>query len=196
MTGLAFRRSVLRALDLALLVVLIHIVGIAVVGGDDKDAARLFHRVVDALKADVERPHRDLNRLIDAGVTDHVAVGIVEADEIVSAAFNGFDDGVGDLGALHPRALFKRNDVGGDLKILLAVETAGTMLWYDMCVCDIGYLNATEIMEKQTKLAFEELSAEFCGSFFQTNTDKSFTLQYDEYCKVNLLSKKFFDKHS
>lgn len=53
-----------------------------------------------------------------------------------------------------------------------------------------------EIMEKQTKLAFEELSAEFCGSFFQTNTDKSFALQYDECCKVNLLSKKFFDKHS
>ena len=49
-------------------------------------AARLFHRVVDALKADVERPHRDLNRLIDSGMSDHIPVGEVQPDHLIFLA--------------------------------------------------------------------------------------------------------------
>ncbi len=44
----------------------------------------------------------------------------------------------------------------------MPAETAGTMLWYDMCVCDIGYLNATEIMEKQTYIRPEVEVTEIC----------------------------------
>ncbi|MCD7827306.1 MAG: flavodoxin family protein [Clostridiales bacterium] len=49
-----------------------------------------------------------------------------------------------------------------------------------------------EIMEKQTKTAFSELSAEFCGSYVFANTDKRNTLQQNEIRKAESLAKEFF----
>lgn len=50
-----------------------------------------------------------------------------------------------------------------------------------------------DVLEKQSKMAFSELNAEFCGSFFFTDTDKKNTLQSDEICKVHKLASVFFN---
>lgn len=52
---------------------------------------------------------------------------------------------------------------------------------------------SVDIMKKQCDIAFYELSAENCGNYFFTNTDKQSTLQQDEICKVKELAKKFFN---
>lgn len=51
---------------------------------------------------------------------------------------------------------------------------------------------SVDVVEKQSKMAFSELSAEFCGSFLFADTDKRTTLQQEEICKVKNLSQSFF----
>ena len=51
---------------------------------------------------------------------------------------------------------------------------------------------SVDVLEKQSKMAFHELSAEFFGSYFFTNTDKQSVLQQDEICKVTELAERFF----
>lgn len=50
-----------------------------------------------------------------------------------------------------------------------------------------------DVMEKQSRIAFSELNAEFCGSFFFTETDKRNTLHESEICKVKNLAEDFFN---
>lgn len=52
---------------------------------------------------------------------------------------------------------------------------------------------SVDVMEKQCKMAFSELSTEFCGSYFFTDTDKKNTLQNEEICKVRQLAYTFFN---
>ncbi len=49
-----------------------------------------------------------------------------------------------------------------------------------------------DVMEKQCRIGFLELDTEFCGSFFQTDTDKFEILSKTNECKVKLLAKSFF----
>lgn len=51
-----------------------------------------------------------------------------------------------------------------------------------------------EMMEKQSKIAFAELSAQYCGCYFFTNTDKITDLSSDDIRTVKELSEKFFNK--
>ena len=105
MAGLAFRRTVLVVFDFTLFVVFIHVVGIAVVCCNDKDAAGFFHRIVNTLKADVQRSHGDLDRLIDSGMPDHVAVGVVETDEVIFAALDRLVDCI----MTNPSSIWRNN---------------------------------------------------------------------------------------
>ena len=116
-TGLAARLPVLIEFDGTGFIVFVHIIGVAVVGGNDHDTASFRHGVVEALQTDVERAHGDLNRLIDSGMSDHIPVREVQTDKLIFSGFDRGNNGIGDLGALHPGTLFKRNDIGGDLLI-------------------------------------------------------------------------------
>ncbi len=49
-----------------------------------------------------------------------------------------------------------------------------------------------DVMSKQSKIAFSELSSEFSGVYFFTDTDKISTLQENEICKVKELANDFF----
>lgn len=51
---------------------------------------------------------------------------------------------------------------------------------------------SVDVLERQSKIAFSELSADFCGSYFFTDTDKRDTLQPDEISKVKELAERFF----
>ena len=115
--------------DAAVLGVLEHIIGVAVVGAENHDAAGRLDRLCDPADLQVHPLHRADHRLEDTGVPDHVAVGEVELDEIPVAALHLGDDPVGDLGALHPRPLFEGDDVAGHLDVLfkLVVELAGAV---------------------------------------------------------------------
>lgn len=71
-------------------------------------------------------------------------------------------------------------------------------------VCDRkGFLLATcgksgkfsvDVMQKQCNIAFCELSAENCGNYFFTDTDKRSSLQQEEIRKVKDLAQNFFNK--
>ena len=51
----------------------------------------------------------------------------------------------------------------------------------------------TDVIEKQSRIAFIELSASFEGLFLFTDTDKRSKLSDDEICKVKALAKEFFN---
>lgn len=51
---------------------------------------------------------------------------------------------------------------------------------------------SVDVLEKQSKIAFSELSANFYGSYFFTDTDKLDTLHTDEISKVKNLAECFF----
>ena len=87
------------------LIILIHFVGVAVVGGDDGDAADGADFFEESAECEVDGFDGDDGGFEVAGVSDHVAVGVVDADEIVVVCVECFDDGVGDFGAFHPGAL-------------------------------------------------------------------------------------------
>lgn len=71
-------------------------------------------------------------------MTDHVAVGEVQADHSVFSGSDRIDHQIGDLGALHPRTLFERDHVGTDLHVLVErfVELPGTV-----SVEEIGHMS-------------------------------------------------------
>lgn len=51
-----------------------------------------------------------------------------------------------------------------------------------------------DVIEKQSRMAFIELSASFDGIYLFSDTDKCSTLQEDEKCKVRLLAEDFFNQ--
>ena len=83
---------------IALLVLLQHLVGIAVVSGDAQDGADFIDDLLDTSQAQVNSLHGDLGGQAGAGVAHHVAVGEVAADEAVLAALQGSNHQVGDFG--------------------------------------------------------------------------------------------------
>ena len=101
----------------ALLIHLQHFVGVTVVGGDQRNAAQLIDDGQDAGKLQVQCLHGATGCQKRAGMTDHIAVGKVDAQVLICAALQSLDQLVGDLGALHPGTLLEGNDVGGNLNI-------------------------------------------------------------------------------
>ena len=142
MAGLCLERAVLAALGrMCLLVKLVHLVGISVVSGDESDAVKLVNDLEYPCKLKVKRLHAALGSRIVSGMTDHVTVREVAAEVGVFSGAQGFDERVGYLCALHPRALFKGNNVGGNLDVgfkLLAELSA------PVSVPEVG--NVTELL--------------------------------------------------
>ena len=50
-----------------------------------------------------------------------------------------------------------------------------------------------DVIEKQSRIAFIELSASFEGIYLFSDTDKDSALHKDEKCKIRSLAEKFFD---
>ncbi len=50
-----------------------------------------------------------------------------------------------------------------------------------------------DVIEKQSRIAFIELSASFDGFYLFSDTDKENTLHNDEKCKIRNLAEKFFN---
>ena len=50
-----------------------------------------------------------------------------------------------------------------------------------------------DVIEKQSRIAFIELSASFEGIYLFSDTDKDTTLQQNKICKVKELAKNFFN---
>ena len=111
-----------------LLVEFIHLVGVAVVGGDEGDAA----------------PAASITGSRRASSRSTASMAMVAARKLPvwptmsplaklqrrvcgTAALQGGDHGVGDLGGLHPRALLEGHHVAGDFLPGLAVELAGAV---------------------------------------------------------------------
>lgn len=72
-------------------------------------------------------------------------------------------------------------------------KTASDRKGFLLASCGKSGKFSIEFMEKQSKMAFSELSTQFCGSFFFTQTDKRSTLQDNEICKVKSLADEFFN---
>ena len=60
-------------------------------------------------------------------MADHVAVGVVAAQDPVLAGVDGGNHGIGDFGGLHPRALLEGHHVAGDFLPGFAVELVGAV---------------------------------------------------------------------
>lgn len=71
-------------------------------------------------------------------------------------------------------------------------KTAPVRKGFLLATCGKSGKFSIELMEKQSRIAFSELSAEYCGCYFQIGTDKNITLQEDEICKVKELATSFF----
>lgn len=104
-------------------VVLEHTLGIAVVGGDEGDAAHLgggLHHVSDAL---VNGGDSLGCSIIDTGMTDHVAVCVVEDDNVILAGLDALHAVITDLESTHLRLEVIGSDLGGgDQAAVLAGE--------------------------------------------------------------------------
>lgn len=73
-------------------------------------------------------------------------------------------------------------------------KTAPIRKGYLLATCGNSGKYSVETLEKQSRIAFSELSAEMCGKIVITNTDKKTALQDDDLCKVKELAKEFFLK--
>lgn len=71
-------------------------------------------------------------------------------------------------------------------------KTTSVRKGFLLATCGKSGKFSMELMEKQSRIAFSELSTEYCGSYFQTGTDKDITLQNDAICKVKKLAALFF----
>ena len=82
---------------------LVHLVGVAVVGGQQHRAAHRERLLDDLARTLVHRFHRLDRRVKYAGVADHVAVGKVEDDHVIFAAVQPGEQLVGDQVGAHLR---------------------------------------------------------------------------------------------
>src|SRR5690606_20105160 len=78
-----------------------HLFDVAMVSGDQRFAADLVQRGLDAADALVQAFHGLDRGLEHPGVTHHVAVGVVDDDDVVTLLLDGLDNAVGDLGGAH-----------------------------------------------------------------------------------------------
>ena len=118
-----------------LLIELVHLIGISVVGGNYRNALCFVNSGDYSCELEIECLHGADSRLVIACVTHHIAVREVGADILIFSGFNGFDKLVSDDSALHPRALFERNDIGGNLLICfrLVVELSASVSVPEVC---------------------------------------------------------------
>src|SRR5690606_13158132 len=94
-----------------LAIVVQHLLGVTVVGGDQTLTAYFQQRVGNAADAFVDALSGFYGSFVHTGVADHVAVGVVAHDQVELAVFNGGDQFVGDF----RRAHFRLQIVGGDV---------------------------------------------------------------------------------
>ena len=100
---------------------LVHLVGVAVVGGQQHRAAHRERLLDDLARTLVHRFHRLDRRVEYAGVADHVAVGKVEDDHVIFAAVQPGEQLVGDQVGAHLRLqVVGRNLRGVDQRAVLA----------------------------------------------------------------------------
>ena len=85
--GLGLVGAVLAGLGLTLLVGLVHLVGIAVVGSEERHATEAVNDGQEACQLKVKRLHRATGRRKRAGMTYHIAGREVDAQIFVFAAF-------------------------------------------------------------------------------------------------------------
>src|SRR5699024_417940 len=113
-----------------------HLVGVAVVGGEQHAAAHLLHSLHHAAHAGVHGFHGLYSGLAHASVAHHVAVGVVEDEGVVLAGLHGLHHLVGDLiGAHlglqivggHSGGLHQNTVLPGVLLLHAAVEEEGDM---------------------------------------------------------------------
>ena len=90
-----------------------HLVGVAVVGGHEGDAAvadDLIHQDADIL---VHFLHGRLRRRHETGMAHHVAVGVVEDHHVILFGADGFQRLSGDLGGRHLRQQVEGGHLAG-----------------------------------------------------------------------------------
>lgn len=96
-----------------------HVVGIAMVGSDQKAPLDLVHDVEELLEACIhELAAADGGREV-AGVAYHIGVGEIDADLVVFARSQRLLAGRGDLPGLHVRLLIERANIRRDLEVRL-----------------------------------------------------------------------------
>ena len=100
--------------DLTLFVLFEHLVGVAVVGGDDECVIVFLDYREKSCKCKVNCFDTDSRCIEIAGVSNHISVGIIATDEAVFTGFDCVDDLIGDFCRFHPRTLIERHFVGGD----------------------------------------------------------------------------------
>ncbi len=134
--GFGFFYTIGIALDgSGFLVDFIHFIGVAVVGGDDSNTLDFIHHGKNSGKAQIERFHGNDGSFKITRMPYHVAVGEINPDILILAGTDGFNEFVGDFGALHPGTLFKGNHIGGNLQIgfIFLGEFTGTVAVPKIC---------------------------------------------------------------
>ena len=139
-------------------VVLEHLFAIAMVGSDEGDAPHLaggFHHLSHAT---IHRLHRQARSFVDAGMPDHIAVGEVEDDDIIVAAFNPFHAGssyfVGGHIRLHVigshlRRWDEHTILSGEHSFHAAIEEEGHMgILFRLCNAQLGQPQLGDVLPK------------------------------------------------
>ncbi len=88
------------------------------VGRHNHDALRFANRLDQSANAQVNGFHRDLDSQQISGMPHHIAVGIIDADEVMFLMFNRIQNHIRDFSAFHPGSLLKRQQVGRYLDIV------------------------------------------------------------------------------
>ena len=114
-----------------------HLVGVAVVGGDQDGVAVLVGGFHNGRHALVHALHGVNHRVKHTGVANHVAVGEVAAQELELFRRHVLHHLLGDLLGLHGRGLLEGDDVGGNFLVdfQILVHLAGTV-----AVPEIGHM--------------------------------------------------------
>ena len=138
MAGFRLRATVLVMLRLSgLFVYLVHLIRVSVVGGYKSGTVQLVNHAEKARKLKVKSLHRALRRREGAGVPHHIPVRKIDAEVFILPGAQTLYKLIGYLRTLHPRALFKRDDIGGNLYICFELlgEFTGPVT-----VPEVGYM--------------------------------------------------------
>ena len=100
---------------------LCHLVGVAMVCGNQDSVAVLVGGIDDGLNALVHALHSVDNGIIHTCVAHHIAIGEVAAQELELVGRHVLHHLLGDLLGLHGRGLLKGDHIGGDLLVDLQI---------------------------------------------------------------------------
>ena len=141
-----------------LAVLIQHLLGVAVVGGDKGHAAQVRRGLHDLGHAGVHGLHGGHGRVEDTGVAHHVAVGKVQDDDIVLAALDAANGLFRDGRGAHFRFQVIGCDLGGGDKapvlpgedgLLAAVEEEGHVgVFFRLGNAQLGHTQLTEVLAK------------------------------------------------